>query len=99
MEMVNTVIYYVGLFVEYVGLAMVVVSIFVAFFRLPMKKYTMENVRVNLARKIIFGLEFVIAADILLVTVATNIEDIVKLGAIVFIRVLLGYSLRKEVIK
>ena len=51
----------------------------------------------HLAHRIIFGLEFVIAADILLATVATNMNDIMQLGGIVLIRILLGYGLRKEV--
>ncbi len=40
--------------------------------------------------------EVVIAADILLATVATDFEQIMRLGGIVIIRVILGYSLRKE---
>lgn len=89
---------YISRTIEYVGLAIVIVSVVTALVRLPTKKYSMENVREALARKIIFGLEFVIAADILLATVATDFNDILRLGGIVVIRILLGYALRKEVI-
>jgi uncharacterized membrane protein len=95
-EILNTIITNVGWIIEYIGLAIVAGSVVIALIKLPMKKYTMEHVRVHFANKIIFGLEFVIAADILLATVATSIDDIMRLGGIVLIRILLGYALRKE---
>lgn len=89
----------IGTLIEYIGLGFVAASVIIALVRLPMKKYTMEKVRVRLAKKIIFGLEFVIAADILLATVATDFYDIARLGGIVLIRILLGYALRKEILE
>ena len=96
-NVINVIITQVGWIIEYIGLLFVVASVIIALFRLPQKAYTMEHVRAHLAHRIIFGLEFVIAADILLATVATNFEDILRLGGIVLIRILLGYALRKEV--
>lgn len=87
----------IGLFIEYVGLFIVGGSAILAMAKLPTKKYTMKDIRGSLARRIIFGLEFVIAADVLLATVATDFNQILMLGAIVVIRILLGYALRKEV--
>lgn len=86
-----------GYVIELIGLSFVIGAVFIGLFKLPLKEYTMEDVRKELARKIIFGLEFVIAADILLVTVATDFDQIIRLGGIVVIRVLLGYALRKEI--
>lgn len=86
-----------GLLIEYVGMFIVIASVVVSLVKLPMKQYTMEEVRINLAKRIIFGLEFIIAADILLATIALDVQEILKLGAIVAIRILLGYTLRKEV--
>ncbi len=86
-----------GYIIELIGLALVIGSVFIGLFKLPLKEYTMEDVRKELARKIIFGLEFIIAADIILVTVATDMNQIIRLGGIVVIRVLLGYALRKEI--
>jgi len=94
---INEFIRYVGLGIEYIGLSIVAVSVLIGLAKLPTKEITMEHVREHLARRIIFGLEFVIAADIILATVAADIEDIVQLGGIVFIRIMLGYALRKEV--
>jgi uncharacterized membrane protein len=87
-----------GLLIEYLAIAFIVVSVFIALFKLPMKKYTTESVRRGLARKLIFGLELIIAADVLLVTVAKSFDEIIQLGAIVLIRIMLGYALRKEVV-
>ncbi len=95
-EVFNLAIQSMGILIEYIGLVIVVISVVIALIKLPMKKYTMEDVRAGLAKKIIFGLEFVIAADILLATVATDLYDITRLGGIVLIRILLGYALRKE---
>jgi len=94
----NNIIKHTGIIIEYVGLAIIAVSVFIALAKLPMKKFTMEEVRVQLASKIIFGLEFVIAADIILAAVTVDLAEIYQLGGIVLIRVLLGYSLRKEII-
>jgi uncharacterized membrane protein len=91
-----SIIQVVGILIEYIGLAFVAGAVFIALFKLPMKEHSMEDVRADLARKIIFGLEFVIAADVLLATVATDMSDILRLGGIVLIRIMLGYALSKE---
>jgi uncharacterized membrane protein len=96
LDFFSGIILYVGLFIEYIGLSIVAASVFIALGKLPMKKYSVEHVRRHLAKRIILGLEFVIAADILLATVATNVTEIVQLGGIVLIRLVLGYMLRKE---
>lgn len=45
---------------------------------------------------IIFGLEFFIAGDVLTTVLDPSIEDLTLLGAVVLIRVILGYFLEKE---
>lgn len=95
-ELVNIFIRVTGWAIEYIGLALVTGAVLIALGKLLQKRYTAEDVRGELARRIIFGLEFVIAGDILLATVATDLGDILRLGSIVVIRILLGYALRKE---
>lgn len=95
-SVIRLVIEQLGYFIEYVGLTIIVISILVALVKLILPKYSMGHIRHALASRIIFGLEFVIAADILLATVVTDVGQIVQLGGIVLIRVILGYSLRKE---
>ncbi|MBU2542314.1 DUF1622 domain-containing protein [Patescibacteria group bacterium] len=94
-----SIIQVIGIMIEYIGLAFVAGAVCIALFKLPMKEYNMEEVRAGLAKKIIFGLEFIIAADIILATVATDIGDILRLGGIVLIRIMLGYALRKEIME
>ncbi len=86
-----------GLLIEYAGVATVIISVFIALIQLPNKKYTRDDVRAEFARNLIFGLDFIIAADILLATVANNLNEVLQLGGMVIIRVLLAYSLRKEI--
>ena len=88
-----------GTLIEYLGILTVIVSVFIAIFQLINKKYTRDDVRAEFAGNVIFGLDFIIAADILLVTIANDIPEVLRLGAIVVIRVLLAFSLRKEIIK
>jgi uncharacterized membrane protein len=45
---------------------------------------------------IVFGLEFFIAGDVLTTVLNPTIEDLTLLGAVVVIRVILGYFLQKE---
>jgi uncharacterized membrane protein len=96
-ESLNLFIRLLGWFIEYIGLFLVAGSVFVALVKLPTKQYKMEDIRKTLAQRIIFGLEFIIAGDVLLATVAVNLGEILQLGAIVLIRILLGYALRKEI--
>ena len=94
---INFFIRILGLLIQYVGVFFVAGGVMIALVRLPMKAYRMEDIRGRLARRIIFGLEFIIAGDLLHATIAVDFNEIVQLGAIVGIRILLGYSLRKEV--
>jgi uncharacterized membrane protein len=55
-----------------------------------------DDIRRQFTGKIIFGLEFFIAADIISTLIAPGPQEILLLGAIVFIRVVLGYFLSKE---
>lgn len=60
------------------------------------KPYEYNAIRRDLTNKIIFGLEFYIAADILETVLAPTTEDLILLGAVVGIRTILGYFLGKE---
>ena len=82
--------------VEYIGVVVVIVAVIVALVHLISRREIKENIRAEFAKNIMFGLEFVIAADILLVTVARDLTEILQLGGMVVIRILLGYALRKE---
>jgi uncharacterized membrane protein len=55
-----------------------------------------DDIRIQFAGKIIFGLEFFIAADIINTLIAPGQQEILILGAVVLIRVVLGYFLSRE---
>ena len=65
--------------------------------RLPILGY--HDIRRDFTHKIVFGLDFLIAGDILQTIIAPSQEEIILLGAIVGIRTILGYFLAKEVIE
>jgi len=102
MEIIITFVFptirYLGLLIEVIGILVVVISVFIALGQL-IKSRDIDNIRAKLARNVIFGLEFVIAADILLVAVTNNFSEILQLGGIVLIRILLGYAMHKEILK
>ncbi len=55
-----------------------------------------QDIRQDFTSKIVFGLEFFIAADILKTLIAPTKDEIIILGAVVLIRTILGYFLSKE---
>ncbi|KQC04166.1 MAG: hypothetical protein APR53_03725 [Methanoculleus sp. SDB] len=57
-------------------------------------KYTF--IRMEFTNKIVFGLEFFIASDILTTLIAPTQEELLLLGTVVVIRVVLGYFLERE---
>lgn len=63
--------------------------------RMPVMGY--HDIRRDFTHKIVFGLDFLIAGDILQTIIAPSQKEIILLGAIVGIRTILGYFLGKEV--
>ena len=60
------------------------------------EKISYDAIRLQFTGKIIFGLEFFIAADIINTLIAPGPQEILMLGAVVLIRVVLGYFLPRE---
>jgi uncharacterized membrane protein len=61
------------------------------------KPFTYQQVRKELTNKIVFGLEFFIAGDVLETVRNPSQEELILLGTVVLIRTVLGYFLSKEV--
>ena len=57
---------------------------------------TYNKIRRDFTDKIVFGLEFLIAADILSTLLSPTQQDLINLAVIVVIRTVLGYFLSKE---
>jgi len=60
------------------------------------KKITYNQIRGDLTGKIVFGLDFFIAGDVLTTVLNPTMSDLSTLGAVVVIRTILGYFLSKE---
>jgi uncharacterized membrane protein len=54
------------------------------------------QIRRDFTSKLVFGLEFFIAADVLTTLVTPSKDELITLGAVVLIRTILGYFLSKE---
>ncbi|WP_349682045.1 DUF1622 domain-containing protein [Methanosarcina sp. UBA5] len=63
------------------------------------KPHSYQKVRKELTNKIVFGLEFFIAADVLETVLNPSQEELLLLGTVVLIRTVLGYFLSKEVLE
>jgi len=96
-EKMNLLIQIFGQIFQYIGLGIVILAGLIAIYRFVIQHVSADLIRHKFARKVMFGLEFVIAADIMLVTVALDLNDLIRLGGVVIIRVILGYALSKEV--
>ena len=89
---------YSAFFFEVIGAIYIIYGGTIAGARLLMRELriaevTYADVRIGLAHKLAFGLEFLIAADVLMTIMTPSPEDILLLGGIVVIRVILGYFL------
>jgi uncharacterized membrane protein len=60
------------------------------------RPYVYTQIRNEFTSKIVFGLEFFIAADILTTIIAPTQEELLNLAVAVIIRTILGYFLQRE---
>ncbi|WAC05064.1 MAG: DUF1622 domain-containing protein [Methanoregula sp.] len=58
--------------------------------------YTYNLIKLEFTEKIVFGLEFLIAGDILSTLLSPTQQDLINLAVVVVIRTVLGYFLSKE---
>ncbi len=91
----------ISLFFAVVGSALIVYGGLVATFKILLREVFRHSLSYNIIRreftsKIVFGLEFFIAADLLTTIVAPTQEDLLLLAVVVIIRTVLGYFLAKE---
>lgn len=57
----------------------------------------LEEVRGAFAHRILLGLEFFLAGDIIRLLLDPTLDDLWRLGAIVLIRVVLGFAITREI--
>ena len=63
------------------------------------KKYAvpLDDIRYDVGRYLLLGLEFLIAADIVHTIIQPGLEEVALLGAIVIIRTIISYFLNREI--
>ena len=60
------------------------------------RDYVYNKIRNEFTSKIVFGLEFLIASDILRTLISPSQQEIINLAVVVVIRTILGYFLQRE---
>lgn len=106
MEAVESVVTYISHAIALVGGAIIFIGVATAFYRLilieiaGLRKVDVEHDRQTLRHHfgyyILLGLEFLIAADVLLTIVNPGMEELLTLGTIVVIRTLISVALNWE---
>ena len=99
-----TLLTYFGLILEIAGSVLIIYGGLRAIIKvviLEIRKgiYTYNLIRRELSDKIVFGLEFLIAADILNTISTPTQQELINLGVVVVIRTILGYFLSREAVE
>lgn len=84
-----------GAVVIMIGAVVAIVKFAVALFRRDINEFS--AVRLSMARFLVLGLEFQLAADVLRTAISPSFEEIGKLAAIATIRTVLNYFLNREI--
>ncbi|MDY6998487.1 MAG: DUF1622 domain-containing protein [Actinomycetota bacterium] len=84
-----------GAIVIMIGAIVATVKFAVALWHRDINQFS--SVRLTLARFLVLGLEFQLAADVLRTAISPSFEEIGKLAAIAAIRTILNYFLNREI--
>jgi len=84
-----------GAVVIMIGAVVAIVKFVAALGRRDIERFS--SVRLSLARFLVLGLEFQLAADVLRTAISPSFAEIGKLAAIAAIRTLLNYVLNREI--
>jgi len=83
-------------------IAISVIIAFVGYFRTVFRRQKGEGskgdvIRVRLVGGLLLALDFVVGSDILTTILDPNAEELIRLSVIVAVRIILGWSLSKEI--
>ncbi len=101
----NSTLHWIAVCFEAAGVAVMVLGLLLAFSQIGLQLLrgvtlaaTYRPFRTTLARSILLGLEFLVAADIIgTVAVDATIDNLLVLGLIVLIRTILSFALQIEI--
>ncbi|MCX7120312.1 MAG: DUF1622 domain-containing protein [Gammaproteobacteria bacterium] len=94
----------VKLFISVCGAFTILIGAAIAIYRYVLYRFinsameaNLNNIRLDLARTIILGLEFFIASDVIETTITPDFQALGILCVLVIIRTILNFSLHKEI--
>lgn len=99
----NHIFILIKLFISTCGTVVIFFGAFMAIYRYVLYRFinsmkaNLNNIRLDLARTIILGLEFYIASDVIETTITPDFQSLGILCVLVIIRTILNFSLHKEV--
>jgi uncharacterized membrane protein len=97
----EVILHYVTLGIEVAAAIIIAISVviaFIGFFRTMSRRQKAEEVvRFRLAGGLLLALDLVVGSDIILTILDPSAEDLIRLSVIVAIRIILGWSLSKEI--
>lgn len=102
-ENIHNFIEWTAMAIEIIGIVIIIVGAILSLGRFLLKKQgkdfrSFQIIREELGRSILLGLEFLVAADIILTVVFdATLENILNLGLIVLIRTFLSFALEIEI--
>lgn len=100
---IHEIIRWTAMVIEIIGILIIIVGAVLSLGRFILKKQgeeyrSFQIIREELGRAILLGLEFLVAADIILTVVFdSSLENILNLGLIVLIRTFLSFALEIEI--
>lgn len=89
--------------IEIIGILIIVIGAIISLGRFLFKKQgkefrSFQIIREDLGRAILLGLEFLVAADIIATVVFdSSMEQILRLGVVIFLRTFLSFALEIEI--
>jgi uncharacterized membrane protein len=96
---------YLSLAVGVIGVAIIVIGVIVGLWEFSTCQYRalrgknelpLDDIRYDMGRYLLLGLEFLIAADVIHTVIQPTLEQVAVLGAIVIIRTIITYFLNRE---
>jgi len=61
------------------------------------RKYETQDLRIHFSQKLVLGLEFFVAGDIIRLIATPTTDVLIRVGAIIVIRTILAYFLSKDI--
>lgn len=102
-ENIHAVIEWTAMAIEIIGITIIIVGALLSLGRFLLKKQGVEHrsfqkIREELGRAILLGLEFLVAADIIMTVVFdASLQNIINLGLLILIRTFLSFALEIEI--